>query len=52
MKKLSKLTLRSIPITRGICPNARSFPITQSPARWFKTREHDDIMVKVMKIDS
>ena len=25
MKKLSKLALRSIPITRGICPNVRSF---------------------------
>ena len=47
MKKLSKLTLGSI--TRGICPDVRPFPITQSPTRWFKTREHDDVMVKVMK---
>ena len=52
MKKLSKLTLRSIPITRGICPDVRPFPITQSPTRWFKNGEHDDVMVKVMKIDS
>ena len=50
MKKLSKSALRSIPITRGICPNVRSFPITQSPTRWFKTRERDEVMVKVMKM--
>ena len=51
MKKLSKSALRSSD-NSWISQMSVHFQSHKSPTRWFKTRERDEVMVKVMKMSS